>query len=79
MVAKVQGIFIKQGTKNRVRDGQKVEEPYIVIYSGNETVRIPNVRLNPELKIGTQVEIACDISLREWDNRKYLSIRPLEG
>lgn len=79
MVAKVQGIFIKQGTKNKVRDGQKVEEPFIVIYSGNETVYIKNVALNPELKIGTQVEITCDISLREWDNRKYLSIRPLEG
>lgn len=79
MVAKVQGIFIKQGTTNKVRDGKKVEEPFIVIYSGNETVYIKNVTLNPELKIGTQVEIACDLCLREWDNRKYLSIRPLEG
>ena len=79
MVAKVQGIFIKQGTKERVRDGQKVEESFIVIYSGNETVKIPNVRFTPEVKIGTQVEILCDISLREWENRKYLSIRPVKG
>lgn len=79
MIATITGMFIKQDYKEREIDGKKVKEPFVVIYSDDQAVNVPNLKLDGDIKPGTMIDIPCVIKLLEWDGRKYLSIKPLEG
>ena len=78
MICTITGMFIKKDKKIREIDGKKVEEPFVVIYSGDQAVTIPNLKI-PDAKAGVEVDIVCDVKLAEWDGRKYLSIKPVTG
>lgn len=79
MKACIEGIYIESQIKERIIDGKIVNVPYVVLYSGNETVTIENVNIDEKIKIGDIVRVVCDVKLSEWNGRKYLSIKPLRA
>lgn len=76
MICVINGMFIKNDEKIKMVDGKEVKEPFVVIYSGDQAVTIPNCSI-PDGKPGVNVDVLCDVKLSEWDGRKYLSIKPL--
>lgn len=80
MKACIEGIYIETQVKERIIDGKTVNVPYVVLYSGDETVKIENVQNTDEkIKVGDIVRVVCDIKLSEWNGRKYLSIKPIRA
>lgn len=79
MKACIEGIYIESQFKDRIIDGKTVNVPYVVLYSGDETVKIENVSIDEKTKVGDIVRVVCDIHMSEWNGRKYLSIKPIRA
>lgn len=48
--------------------------PCAYVFSGDETVCINGVVCNPDM-IGKKISVDCDVKLREFEGRKYMTIR----
>lgn len=79
MKACIEGIYIESLNKERIIDGKTVNVPYVVLYSGDETVKIENVNIDEKIKVGDIVRVVCDIHMSEWNGRKYLTIKPIRA
>lgn len=80
MKACIEGIYISTEHKEKIIDGKTVNVPYVVLYSGDETVKIENVNNDEQkIKVGDIVRLVCDIKMCEWNGRKYLSIKPIRA
>lgn len=53
-------------------------EPIFVtdIYSGGEVVKVRNLKTN-EANIGCFIDVLCNIQLKDWDGRKYISVQAI--
>lgn len=72
MKAKIFGMVCgvnPNGSKDK--DGNPI--PISDIYSSGEVVHVRNLSVKPET-IGKTVDVLCDIQLKDFDGRKYLSV-----
>lgn len=79
MFCTLHGVLVEAGVKD-MKDNQTGvvnSRPYIAVYSEGSTQIIYGMRADGK-KIGDQIDVKVSMKLREWDGRKYLSVRPIE-
>ena len=77
MIATIKGRLVEVGERERKdAQGHVYNEPFAVLYSGGEAVKIPNLLLD-ESDVGKNIEVLCTVKLSSWEDRSYLSIKPI--
>ena len=78
MICTLHGVLVEAGVKE-VKDNQTglaINKPFITIYSEGSTQTILDCKADGK-KIGDQIDINVSIRLREWEGRRYLSVKPI--
>ena len=78
MICKVLGKYLESGIDVRNVEGKSVERKFVLVYSGQETIKIYDFEVPEGTKGFSDLEIVADVKMREWNGRKYLQIQPLE-
>lgn len=78
MIATVRGMIVEVGsTERKDQYGRPYEEPFVVLYTGGEAVRIAGVNQSPDC-IGAEIEIESVIKLWQIDDRCGISVKPVK-
>lgn len=77
MIATITGMLVEVGYVDRKdAQGRSYKEPFAVVYSGGEAVKIPNLSVDPNA-VGSTIDVSCMVKLSSWEGRSYLSIKPI--
>lgn len=71
MICTIHGILCKTDVTTN-KDG--TQTPIAYVFSGEETVKIRDLTIDKSY-IGAQVDIPCEYVIREFEGRKYTSIK----
>lgn len=79
MYCTLHGVLVESGLKEMKdsQTGTTNRKPFISVYSDGTAQTIMGMSAGDK-KIGDQIDVMVSIKLREWDGRKYLSVRPIE-
>ena len=78
MVATVKGMLVEVGAVERKDQyGRPYDEPFCVLYSGGEAVKISGISQSPEA-IGAEMEVEATVKLWQIDDRCGLSVKPIK-
>lgn len=76
MLATVKGMLVEVGsTERKDQYGRPYREPFCVLYSGGEAVKIAGLEASPDA-IGSELEVDSIIKLWQIDDRAGISVKP---
>lgn len=77
MVATVRGMLVEVGsTQRKDQYGKPYFEPFVILYSGGEVVKIPGISQSADA-IGADLEVDSTVKYWEIDGRSGISVKPL--
>lgn len=77
MNATVKGMLVEVGSTDRKDQyGRPYEEPFVVLYSGGEAVKIAGIRQAPDA-VGAEMEVEAVVKLWQIDDRCGISVKPV--
>lgn len=77
MVATVRGMLVEVGSTQRKDDlGRPYYEPFCVLYSGGEAVKISGLDQSLDA-IGAELEVECTVKLWQMGDRCGISVKPV--
>ncbi len=75
MIATINGMVC---ACNKQEPKEKNEQPVYItdLYSGGEVVKVRNLKTN-EANIGCFIDVLCNVQLKDWEGRKYISVQAI--